>query len=107
MATLIRCAPALPPKTRMVNRSPLSREDPEAVISFLIGLPVTTVFLSGKYLFVSSKETNIRWLNLFKIRFVIPGITFCSWMALFILRREAARTAGPEAYPPTPNTNWG
>ena len=72
-----------------------------------IGLPATTDLRAGNSPSGSGKDRKIRSTKFARIRFVTPGMAFCSAMAVLIPRKWAVRTAGPEAYPPTPRTTWG
>jgi hypothetical protein len=53
------------------------------------------------------KEMKARSTNLPRIRLLSPGKAFCSWMAVLYPKAQAAKTTGPEAYPPTPKTISG
>jgi hypothetical protein len=72
-----------------------------------IGFPVTRVRSAGNQLADAEKVTKIRSVKRPRIRLVSPGKTFCSAIAVRMPSRRAARTAGPEAYPPTPTTTAG
>ena len=49
----------------------------------------------------------ILFTNLARILFAFPGYAFCSCIIVLIPKRLAAKTIGPETYPPNPTTASG
>ncbi len=112
---LILCAPWLPPITRIVNLSRSNPRKPNALFlsilvnSFLIGLPVKTIFflLTVRYFFESIKEMAILSQNLAKNLLALPQTTFCSCTNVFTLNNQEHITKGTLIKLPKPTTTLG
>ena len=52
-------------------------------------------------------ETRVAMMPAFGRDAMLPEAQAASWRAVGMPDRRAARTTGPEAYPPTPSTNPG
>ena len=77
------------------------------ISSSLIGFPLKKSFPFLKYIMLSSNDIKTFLTKGARILFVIPGIEFCSCIAVGILRIHPIRHTGPDVYPPTPTVRWG
>src|ERR1019366_4317456 len=103
IASLMACAPWLPPNTSKVGVPP--RLGAISKNACRTGTPVTSAW--RKYFAVSSKCTAAAETNRATIRLANPGTTLGSKASVGICLTTAASIAGPEAYPPTPITTSG